>query len=81
MDSSGRCLGVPLLPPSQPTQAPERALITGLSAVTRPPGESSQPCSPECTGSRFATATTGRTGASSVWAPERAPRGRLAVAR
>src|ERR1700690_4419804 len=51
---------MPLVPPSQPTQAPECVDITGRSAVTRPPGDSSQPCSPCWTGSRLATATTGR---------------------
>src|SRR5690242_2909507 len=50
---------MPLLPPSQPTQAPGWTAITGRSAVTRPPGESSQPLSPCCTGSRLATAITG----------------------
>jgi len=40
------------------------ATITGRSAVTSPPGDSSQPSSPWRTGSRLATATTGGRGAS-----------------
>src|SRR6201994_1557892 len=51
---------MPLLPPPQPTQAPEWFDTTGRNAVTRPPGDSSQPSSPCWTGSRLATATTGR---------------------
>ena len=38
--------GMPGVPPSQPTHAPLREVITGRSAVTSPPGESSQPLSP-----------------------------------
>src|SRR3954451_2421292 len=60
MPESGRVGGIPLVPPSQPTQAPVWVAITGRSAVTSPPGDSSQPSSPMCTGSRLATATTGR---------------------
>src|SRR5262249_35253623 len=56
---AGRVSGAPFVPPSQPTQTPLRLFITGPSAVTRPPGASSQPSSPFLIGSRFATATTG----------------------
>src|ERR1700757_1078626 len=56
---SGSVVGIPLVPPSQPTQAPGWAAMTGRRAVTRPPGASSQPSSPRCRGSRFATAITG----------------------
>ena len=49
--------GMPLVPPSQPTQAPECAAMTGRSAVTSPPGDNSQPSSPIRTGSRLATVT------------------------
>src|SRR6516162_3294455 len=55
---SGSVAGIPLVPPSQPTQAPSCAAITGRSAVTSPPGESSQPPSPCRTGSRLAMVTT-----------------------
>src|SRR5690349_4282594 len=48
---------MPRVPPSQPTQAPEWAAMTGRSAVTSPPGESSHPSSPIRTGSRLATIT------------------------
>src|SRR5262249_60448515 len=54
----GSVAGIPLVPPSQPTHAPTCAAMTGRSAVTRPPGESSQPSSPRRTGSRLAMATT-----------------------
>ena len=59
MLESGSACGMSLVPPSQPTHAPRWVDITGRSAVTRPPGESSQPLSPCWTGSLFATATTG----------------------
>src|ERR1700741_2822815 len=59
MPESGSVSGMPLVPPSQPTQAPGWVAITGRSAVTRPPGESSQPSSPRWRGSRLATAITG----------------------
>ena len=49
--------GTPLVPPSQPTQVLEWAAMTGRSAVTSPPGESSQPSSPMRTGSRLAIIT------------------------
>ncbi len=52
--------GTPLVPPSQPTQAPLRVCMTGRSAVTSPPGDNSQPSAPRRIGSVFATATTGR---------------------
>ena len=56
---SGSVAGMPLVPPSQPTHAPSSYVaITGRSAVTRPPGESSQPSSPCRTGSLLAMATT-----------------------
>ena len=65
---------MPLVPPSQPTHAPECVDITGRSAVTRPPGDSSQPSSPCWTGRRLATATTGRSSAreSVIASPYRA---------
>src|SRR6202012_1384177 len=68
---SGSVAGMPLVPPSQPTQPPARVAITGRIAVTRPPGDSSQPSSPCCTGSRLATAITGRSpaGASGAASP------------
>src|SRR5262249_61980035 len=52
--------GGPWVPPPHPTQAPARVAITGRSAVTSPPGDSSQPSGVWSTGSRLATATTGR---------------------
>src|SRR5215468_1604171 len=58
----GSAGGMPLVPPSQPTHAPSWLAITGRSAVTSPPGDSSQPSSPWRTGSRLATATTGGAG-------------------
>src|SRR5262245_40343096 len=59
MSTPGSVGGIPLVPPSQPTHAPSWLAITGRSAVTSPPGDSSQPPPPWRTGSRLATATTG----------------------
>ncbi len=70
MLESGSACGMPLVPPSQPTQAPLWVAITGRSAVTRPPGDSSQPSSPCWTGSRLATTTTGLFRASRRATPE-----------
>src|SRR5215813_6462406 len=62
----GSAGGIPLVPPSQPTHVPSWLAITGRSAVTSPPGDSSQPSSPCRTGSRLATATTGGRGEPGV---------------
>src|SRR5215472_12169783 len=62
MSTPGSVGGIPFVPPSQPTHAPSWLAITGRSAVTSPPGDSSQPPSPWRTGSRLATATTGGPG-------------------
>ena len=64
MSTPGSVGGIPFVPPSQPTHAPSWLAITGRSAVTSPPGDSSQPSPPGRTGSRLATATTGGRSAS-----------------
>src|SRR5215475_801883 len=73
MSAPGSAGGIPLVPPSQPTHAPSWPAITGRSAATSPPGDSSQPSPPGRTGSRLATATTGGPGDSGTDPAGRVP--------
>src|SRR5215831_7091912 len=81
MSTPGSVGGSPFEPPSQPTHAPSWLVITGRSAVTSPPGDSSQPPSPWRTGSRLATATTGGPGPPPVTAGTMATSGCGSAAR